>query len=348
MYRNLSPLQRLVAALFVAALLGLPLLVRDTYLLHLLILAMIFGTFALSWNVVVGFVGLKTFGHQAFFGIGAYGSALIAIHSGLSPWITIVIASLIAAAAGIVVALPVLRIKSVPHVAIVTLAFAEIVRITCGNLEGLTNGQMGLWGIPPLSDINVGPIALTFSPAEKVSYFYVAALMLLATLGITTLLVRSKFGLALAAIRDAENAAESLGVNLAVHKLAVFAISAFLVAIPGGFYAHYILLLTPSAVMSSEIMISVMAMVLVGGLGTQSGPVVGAFVLTFCIEAFRFLGDYRMLIYGAVIVLVMLALPRGIVGSLHLGLAETIRNRIQQRKYLIQKDQSKPEENYSE
>ncbi|MGO4560007.1 branched-chain amino acid ABC transporter permease [Mesorhizobium sp. 2RAF21] len=327
MYRSLSTRQCLLATAFTAALMALPTFVRDTYVLHLLVLAMIFGTFGLSWNVVVGFVGLKTFGHQAFFGIGAYGSALISIHWGLSPWLTIILASLIAAAAGVVVGMPVLRIKSVPHVAIITLAFAEIVRITCANLKDLTNGLNGLWGIPPLGDIKVGPLVMTFSPTEKVSYFYVAAIMLLATFVITTLLVRSRFGLALAAIRDGENAAESLGVNLAVHKLTIFAISAFLVAIPGGFYAHYIQLLTPSAVIGPDVMVSVMAMVLVGGLGTLSGPIVGALALTLCIEAFRFLGDYRMLTYGAVIMLVIIVMPRGIVGSLNFEFVNTILNR---------------------
>src|SRR5690625_3139854 len=162
----------LVAAIVVLAL-ALPLFARDSYLLHLLILSIIFAIFASAWNLVTGFAGLKTFGHHAFFGIGAYASALLGIHLGLSPWLTIWIAAVIAALAGLFIGTPILRIRSMPHVAIVTLAFAEIVRITISNLQGITRGELGLWGIPAFEGFTLPLVGeVVFNPSVKVGYYY--------------------------------------------------------------------------------------------------------------------------------------------------------------------------------
>lgn len=305
--------QRAQLVLFAAAVLVLPALVGDAYVLHMLILSMLLAVFALSVNLVLGFTGLKSFGHQAFFGIGAYGSALLSIKLGWSPWITMWLAALLAAGVGLLVALPVLRIKSLAHVAIVTLVFAEIVRILCANLKDLTRGEMGLWGIPAFPSISLGANrVLDFGPAQKIPFYYLAATLMLLTVVLMQWLTRSRFGLALAAIREAENAAESLGVGLARHKILVFFLTAFLVGVSGACYAHYVLLLTPTAALGPELMVQVLAMVLVGGIGTRWGPIWGAYVLTVGMESMRFLGDYRLLIYGVLIMLVMRVLPRGL------------------------------------
>jgi len=305
--------QKLELALFAAAVLLLPALSRSSYVLHILILAMLFTVFALSVNLVIGFTGLKSFGHQAFFGIGAYGTALLSMKLGLSPWLTIWLAALVAAAVGLLVAIPVLRIKSLAHVSIVTLTFAEIVRIVCANLKGITRGEMGLWGIPPFSPIPLGGgAAIDFGPADKVSFYYLAAALMLAVVCLLQWLTRSRTGVALATIRDAEGAAESLGIGIARHKMLAFFVSAFLVGLAGAFYAHYILLLTPNAALGPDLMIQVLAAVLVGGLGTRWGPVIGTYLLTVGIESMRFLGDYRLLIYGLLIIAVMRFFPRGL------------------------------------
>lgn len=296
-----------------------PLLTGDTYLLHVLILAMVFAIFAAAWNLVTGFAGLKTFGHHAFFGIGAYVSALLGIHLGLSPWLTIWLAAAVAALFGLFIGVPILRIRSMPHVAIVTLAFAEIVRITISNLQSITRGELGLWGIPAFEGFTLPLIGeVVFSPAVKVWYYYLALLLLVLSMALVTLMMRSKVGLAMVAMRDAEDAAESLGVNLARFKLLVFGVSAFLVGVAGAFYAHYIGILTPSAAVGADLIILVIAMVLVGGLGTLSGPLVGALILTVLGEMLRVLDDYRLLIYGALIILSVLFMPRGLatVGDL--------------------------------
>ena len=302
-----------IAGLIIAMAL-VPVVTHDSYLLHVLILTMIYGIFASAWNLVTGFAGLKTFGHHAFFGIGAYTSALISIHTGLSPWLTIWIAALVATAFGLLIGLPILRINSMPHVAIVTLGFAEIVRIVISNLQSVTRGEMGLWGIPPFDGFTLPFIGeVTFSPADKVPYYYLILILLIASVAVIALIMRSKTGLAMIAMRDAEEAAQSLGVNLTRQKLLVFGVSAFLVGVAGAFYAHYISILAPSAAVGIDLMILIIAMALVGGLSTLSGPLLGAFILTAAIEMMRGLEDYRLLVYGAMIMLIVMFLPKGLV-----------------------------------
>jgi len=314
MFQPLTPLKWLGILGAIAAMLILPAVTQDTYLLHVLILAMVFGIFASAWNFVTGFAGLKTFGHHAFFALGAYGSALIGINLGLSPWLTIWLGGLIAALAGLFIGLPVLRIRSMPHVAIVTLGFAEIVRITLSNLTDITRGELGLWGIPAFEGFTLPVVGeVVFSPADKVPYYYLALALLLLSVAVITALMRSKTGLSLIAMRDGEDAAESLGVNLTRQKLQVFVVSSFLVGVAGAFYGHYISILTPAAVAGVDLMILIIAMVLVGGLGTLSGPLVGALVLTILVEFLRDLDTFRMLVYGAIIVLSVMFLPKGLV-----------------------------------
>ncbi|PVA10961.1 hypothetical protein DC366_04020 [Pelagivirga sediminicola] len=314
MFQPLTPFKWLGILGAIIVMLLLPMVTQDTYLLHVLILAMVFGIFASAWNFVTGFAGLKTFGHHAFFALGAYGSALIGINLGLSAWLTIWLGGLIAALAGLFIGLPILRIRSMPHVAIVTLGFAEIVRITLSNLTDITRGELGLWGIPVFDGFTVPGLGeVVFSPADKVPYYYLAFALLLLSVGVITALMRSKTGLSLIAMRDGEDAAESLGINLTRQKLQVFVVSSFLVGVAGAFYAHYITILTPAAVAGVDLMILIIAMVLVGGLGTLSGPLVGALVLTILVEFLRDLDTFRMLVYGAIIILSVMFLPKGLV-----------------------------------
>lgn len=301
-------------AAFGGALLILPVFVRDAYLLHILILSMLFSSFALAWHLVTGYAGLKTFGHQAFFGIGAYLSALVAKHFGVSPWILLPVAGIVAAVAGLVVATPVLRIKSMPHVAIVTLCFAEIVRVILSNWRDVTRGELGLWGIPPFEGFTLPFVgAVVFDSSNKVAYYYLAFLIFGGTCALVLGLMRSRFGVPIIAMREAENAAESLGVDLVRYKLFIFGVSAFVVGVCGAFYAHYILLLTPTSAAGIDLIILVVAMTLVGGGGTFAGPIIGGFLLTIAGEWLRGFGEYRMLIYGSLIIASVMFFPGGLV-----------------------------------
>jgi branched-chain amino acid transport system permease protein len=313
--------------LLVLALGLVPLVTQDSYFLQVLGLTMLWAIFASSWNIAAGYAGLKTFGHQAFFGIGAYGSALLSMEGGLSPWLTAWFGALLAALVGIFVGLPVLRIKSLPHIAIVTLALAEIVRITCSNLVGFTRGELGLSGIPPFSAMTIPLVGtVAFGPSNRVATFYLVWCLMAATLLFTAWYVSSKWGLITQAIRDSQVAAESLGVNLPRYKLANFALSAFMAGLAGAVYAHYILVLTPTSVLGITLMVHIIAITLIGGIATLQGPLVGALVLTVSSETLRVAGDHRMLMVGLLIMAVILFLPGG------LARIDVLRSEWRQRK----------------
>lgn len=303
-----------VLGLYVLALVLVPFLPVNDYVLHVLTLFMIFAVFASGWNLTLGFLGSKTLGHHAFFAIGAYVSALVAINAGISPWLTIWIGALAAVAAGIVIGFPILRIRSMSHVAIVTLAFAEIVRLLLSNFKEVTRGELGLWGIPSFDPIHVGGHAVEFGLGNAIgSYGLALALFVLVQLSLLPFML-SRPGLTFLAIRDSEPAAESLGIQLAGWKLFAFAVSAAIVGLSGAFYAHYVMILTPTAVAGPEMLTSLLAMIIVGGVGRFNGPIVGAFLLTLLSELLREFGDFRMLLYGALIMVFIFVAPQGIVG----------------------------------
>ena len=304
----------------------IPVFVREPYFIHLLILCMLYSIFALGWNLVTGYAGMKTFGHHAFFGFGAYVSALLSMHSGISPWITMWVGALIATVVGVAVGISVLRIRSVPHVAIVTLATAEIVRILIANFKDLTRGELSLWGYPLYEGFSLPLIGeVVFSASQRIPYYYLILVLFVLAIIANYLISRSKIGLALVMLRESEDAAASLGLNLTRYKLIVFGISAFMVGTCGAFYAHYIGVLTPTATVGIDLMILIVAMVLVGGLGTLGGPIIGAFVLTLGVESMRVLGEYRMLIYGAMIMGCVMFLPNGLVSAKNWPGSTTIR-----------------------
>ena len=302
------------AALLLAAVVGA---YGGSYIAHVTILSLLFASLATAWNIAVGFTGIKSFGHQAFFCVGAYASALLAIHAGISPWFCALAAGLAAAFFGMLLGLPTLRLRSTAHVAISTLAFAEIVRLIMANSVDVTRGVLGLSGIPPIAEFSLPFFGrLAFQQNDRTGYLLVALLLFLLTYGAASLVARGPFGLALRAVRDGESAAESLGINLVAVKLWVFVGTAFATGICGAFYAHYIQVLTPDAVGGAEVMVTIMAATLVGGLGTLLGPVIGAFLLIGMGEALREFGNFQLLIYGALIVFVTYATPGGFIPAI--------------------------------
>mgnify|MGYP001390779901 CR=1 FL=1 len=282
------------------------------YMLHIFILSLLFAIFALSWNLIVGYSGIVSFGHQAFFGIGAYVSALLSMHFGLSPWLGVIAGGLMAAIAGGIISLPVLRLKAAPYIAILTLGFAEIVRLVISNLTEVTRGEMGLSGIPAFSSI--GPV--NFSLAHRINIYFLLLMILLLIIFVMTRLINGPRGLALKSIRESQDAAESLGVNLTKNKLYVFTISAFIAGMSGAIYAHYVQVLTPSSVIGIDIMLQILVITIIGGLGTIAGPVVGSFIVVTGLEYLRFLGDFRLIVYGLVLILFIMFMPEGIVRKL--------------------------------
>jgi branched-chain amino acid transport system permease protein len=291
----------LFPVLSIALILLIPVVIKDAYFLHLFILVALFGQLASYWNLLDGYLGLINFGYAAYVGIGAYTSALMSLHFSLPLSVCMLLAGVTAGIIGVLLIIPCLRMVTF-STAIVTLAFGEIARVVATSWTSLTKGEKGLWGIPPL-----------FQGQSKVPFFYLAfGLLFLGTMGLRKI-IRSRLGLAIMAVRDDEVAAGTSGVEADHIKLMVSGISCFMAGITGAFYAHYILTITPG-LFGIGYTIQVMTMSLFGGKGTLAGPLAGAFLLILMGEGFRFMEDYRFLVYGLLIIGTVLVFPTGLVG----------------------------------
>ena len=295
---------------------ALPSVITDRYFQHIMVLSCIYVILASSWNLLAGYSGLLNLGHAAFFGIGAYSSALLAIHTGLSPWLGLFAGAAISAVFGLGLGIPALRLRG-PYLAITTIGFSEIIKLVSMNWVDLTRGSLGLSEIPPLSPIKVSQNLKMDFITEQNAYYVILICMIL-TLFVVRKLVKSEFGLTLESMREEEDGAESIGINTSQYKLTIFMISAFIAGFAGGLYAHYVRLLSPETLSLHETF-TVLTMVAVGGIGTFAGPIIGAVFLTVLSEALRFVEeainlDIRMVIYGALLMVTIFFMRKGIVG----------------------------------
>ena len=192
------------------------------------------------------------------------------------------------------------------------MCLGEVVRLIVANNPEVTRGEMGLSGMPDFPSI--GPIS--FTGGDRTPYWYLIMVFLIIYLTIVNHIVKSPLGRAMNAVRDSQLAASSLGINVAKTKITVYLISSYMMGVIGGFYAHYMQVLTPSSVLAPLTMTLIVAQVLVGGSGTIAGPIIGAFSITTISELLRILGDYRLVTYGLIIILSVLFLPQGVWGTL--------------------------------
>jgi len=274
----------------------------------------VWALFALSLNLLVGYTGLVSFGHAAYFGIGAYTSTLLFLRLGVSPWLGMLAGGVLAAAFGLAAGYLSFRYGlRGPYFSLVTLAFAEMLRVIAVNTKAV-GSSLGLV-IP-----NREPAPVNFVFAGKLSYYYVILAMAVGAVWITRRVARSKLGYSLLAIRENEDAAEASGVDALGMKLRAMAISSFLTALGGTFYAQYFAYIDPTITFGPSVSIQGLLQAIVGGAGTVLGPVVGAFVLTPMSElsraAIRGRAGVDVMLYGIVLILVISFLPRGILGSL--------------------------------
>ncbi len=290
-----------LGAVILAAGLLAPWITGNDYFLHLFILMAMFGVLATYWNMLDGYMGMIHFGYAAFFGLGAYTSALLTTRLGWALFPSFIAGGVVAGIIGGLIIIPCLRM-GVYSTAIVTLAFGEIMRITATSWTSLTKGEMGLWGIPPI-----------FEGASRVPYVYLITVILVLAMIVLSLIIRSTVGLAYVAIRDDETAASTTGIPVNKLKLIGSVISCFVAGVVGAFYAHYILTITP-ALFGIAYTIQIMAMSLFGGKGTLLGPLLGAVALLFLGESFRFMENYRLIIYGLVIIGTVMVFPDGLFG----------------------------------
>ena len=282
----------------------------------------------LGWglNIVVGLAGLLDLGYVAFYAVGAYSYALLAQTFGLGFWTCLPLAGILAALWGVLLGFPVLRLRG-DYLAIVTLAFGEIIRVLLINSVSVTGGPNGISGIPRPTLFGLqfsaagGPgtfsgfFGLDFSPTHRVAFLYYVILGLaLLTNWVTLRLRRVALGRAWEALREDEVACRSLGINVTVTKLTAFAIGAGFGGLAGAFFATRAAFVSPESFTFFESAI-VLAIVVLGGLGSQLGVALAAVVMIGGLEAFRDLQDYRLLIFGSAMVLTMVLRPRGLVSG---------------------------------
>jgi len=283
------------------------------YLLHILVITGIYVILTLSLNLVVGYTGLAALGHAAFSCVGAYASSLLALNYGLSPWIGLVVGACVAAILGVLIGAPSLRLKG-DYLAIATFGFGVIVYSVAKNWVSLTRGPMGLPGIPGFSVFGL-------QLSQVWAYLILVAVFVFLTCFVIRRVVSSPFGRILRGIREDEVAALAMGKNVNKHKIIVFVIGAFFAGIAGSLYAHYITFIDPSSFTVME-SISILLMVVFGGMGSLPGSFVGAAILVIFPEAMRFLGmpssvaaPLRQMIYGLLLIILMLKRPQGILGK---------------------------------
>lgn len=300
---------------FFLLLILLPLVVDGEYPLGVMIICLIYATLAVSWNLMVGYAGILSFGHQAFYGLGAYFSAIFTMQFNVSPWIGIPLSGCFAALLSFLIGFPCLRLRIAPYIAIATLAFSEILLVVCKNWVSLTRGEMGLSGIPPLQDVSLGFYTVAFTGGAKIPYYYVMLGIFIIAVLFIYYQTGSKVGLAFKAMREEQDAAASLGVDITRYKLTAFLTGSYFAGVTGAFYAHYVSILAPDAVFGMGEMVEIVAITLIGGIGTFFGPIIGAFVLIIGLEALRGLAEYRLMIYGAVLVLLIIMMPHGLLAG---------------------------------
>lgn len=291
-------------------LLALPFLLSE-YPLHLVNISGIWIILALSLGLLQGYVGEISMGHAAFFGIGAYTSALLTMKTGLSFWISLPLSALVTMVFGYLIGLVSLRLRG-PYFAIFTLGFGEIIRMVFVNWREMSGGPDGITGIPSPQAIPLpwgGALGFT---GKQANFFLIYALVLL-TLGVMVRLIRSRPGRAFMAVREDPVYAECMGINVMQYKRLAFMVSTFFAGIGGCLYAHYEHFISPYSFTTGQ-SFDLVIMVILGGMGTLMGPIIGAVLLTFIPELLHSIRDYRMVIYGMMLMVVIIYLPHGLVG----------------------------------
>ena len=289
---------RIIVGLFFIVLLGLPLVIRDPYVIRIIILTSIFAILAASWDLLSGFTGQMNFGHALFFGVGAYSSALINLHAHIPPWGSVPLGAMVAVIAGLIVGIPCLRLKHT-YLALTTLAFPIILTGIIFALPEYTGGELGVSGLKRFTDSLVGNY-----------YLHVVTMLVLAVF--MWKITDSHTGIIFHAIREDELAVKASGINTTRYKLLAFCLSGFFAGIAGGLYAHYMRIAGPST-LEVSMSFTVVIWAIFGGAATIYGPIGAVFILFPLLEFFRFWPEYRTMIFAAVVLVILLYMPEGFI-----------------------------------
>jgi branched-chain amino acid transport system permease protein len=292
--------------------LNVPFFIENRYFFQVINMSCLFAIGALSLNLILGYTGQASLAHGGFFAIGAYSTAILTTRLEWSFWLALPAAALIAAFIGMLVGALALRTKGA-YFAIVTLCLGEIIHLVAGNWIELTGGHNGIMNIAVPDAIPlpfIGEIAFR----TLISQYYLVLAFLLLTLLVMHRLVKSLKGLTFMSIRSNEQLAQSLGIDCFRTKLLAFCIANFFAGMAGGIYASLIGSITPS-VASIKITFDLLLYVLLGGVATLAGPIIGAFAMPVLAEFLQFLQDYQMMIYGFLLILVTIFFPLGLMGA---------------------------------
>jgi len=287
--------------------------VSNRYAVDIMIRTYLWAGLALAWNLAGGYAGLISFGHAAFFGIGAYTSTSLLLNYDASPWIGMFAGALLAAGAGALLTMACARLRG-PFFILSTLAAGEVTRIAALNMRSVTGGSEGL-EISPI----LGPIDMVFRSQWPNLVIVLAYMILLFALSVW--IEQSRYGYYLFAARDDEDGAAAIGIDPRVMRISAMALSASLTAIGGTLFAQYFLYLDPTHIISPDISFQFALICAVGGLGTASGPVLGALLILPVSELLRgFLSQSAsglyLVVYGAVVIVVILYFPTGLSGAI--------------------------------
>jgi branched-chain amino acid transport system permease protein len=283
----------------------LPLIGLSTYMLHILILVIMWSIIGMAWNLLGGYCGQVSFGHAAYFGVGAYTAGILYSKLGASPWWGVPLSIVVVWIFSFIVGFIVLRLRG-PFFALATLASGEVMRVTAENWVGVTGGTLGI-------------LVQERTWVEKTWYYYIILLIAALSFFLVKKLVESKLGYYFVAIREDQDAAESLGINTTLYKTLALCISGALTGIAGAFYTNYMGYIDPHVVFAlHDISIITIMIVMVGGVATYWGPFVGAVIMVLLAEWVRSipgLGAAHQTLFGILLIVIIIFLPNGIVGD---------------------------------
>lgn len=280
--------------------------VTSEYITYVAVLAIIYAILTGSYDLTTGYTGPLTFCHGAFYGVGAYTSALLTLKAGFPFWVAFPLSGIMVFIFAAIIGYPGLRLKG-HYFAVTTFFFGHFIYLVILNSVSLTNGPMGLRNIPPPE----GFLGISFTSLNS-SYYLILIFGILAVVFLY-FLVNSGFGKILISIRENEELSEAIGVNTSLYKVLAFSIGAGIAGLAGSLFAHFFRLLHPTtfAWMTSEM---VVIMALVGGLGTLIGPIIGAGIVTLILELMRFAPEYRFIIWSVALIAILIIEPRGLMG----------------------------------
>ena len=301
---RLTKIQKII---ILAVLIGLvifaPYLITDNYILHIFILCGIYACLTLSLNLIIGWSGQFSLGHVCFYGMGAYMSTLLMTQTHMNYFPATIISTVVIAIFAMLLCLPTMKLRG-DYLAVITLGFGEVFRLFLTNSVEITKGPAGIPNIPD-------PVIFGYEISSKQAYFYFVAIIVALFIIFMKRFNNSGFGMAMMVVNEDDIAATALGINVKKYKILGFALGGGMAAFIGSFYAVYMGMISPTSFAYAE-SIKMVSMVVLGGIGSIPGSILGAVLLTALPEVLRAFSEYRMVIYGALMVVMMIFRPEGI------------------------------------